>query len=187
VEAAKHKNSFLGPSIKSVKYKWCVQSLDANTCALFHQIQQNHRWYSNTFSKLAVEVHFEAAENQDLQQALNFNDDKFSNKHLSNSKRIKMSKEMTKILQHEEYSRLKIFCWSWHITKWQQQFWIKMMQIGKDDLLSIENKYFPRQLQKSFTKRKKKRPSTPTLKNALSIYCWASIFCSKNFDYRCGS
>jgi hypothetical protein len=30
-----------------------------------------------------------------------------------------------------------------------------MMQIGKDDLLSIVNKYFPRQLQKSFTKRKK--------------------------------
>jgi predicted DNA binding CopG/RHH family protein len=50
--------------------------------------------------KLAVEADFEAAENQDLQQALNSHDDKFSNKHLSNSKRIKLSKAMRKILQH---------------------------------------------------------------------------------------
>jgi len=82
VEATKHKNYFLGPSTKSVKYEWCVQSLDANTCALFHQLQQNHKWYSNTFSKLAVEADFEAAENQNLQQTLNSHDDKFSNKHL---------------------------------------------------------------------------------------------------------
>jgi uncharacterized protein (DUF849 family) len=101
VEATKHKNSFLGPSTKSVKYEWCVQSLDENNCALFRQLQKTHRWYSNTFSKLEVETDFEAAENQDLQQALNSRDDKFSNKHLSDSKRIEMSKAMTKILQHE--------------------------------------------------------------------------------------
>jgi uncharacterized protein (DUF849 family) len=112
VEETKYKNSFLGPSTKSVKYEWCVQSLDENICALFRQLQNTHRWYSNTFSKLAVEADFEAAENQDLQQALNSHDDKFSNKRLLDSKRIKMSNAMTKILQHEEYSILKIFCWS---------------------------------------------------------------------------
>jgi len=78
----------------------------------FASFKKTHRWYSNTFSKLAVEADFEAAENQDLQQALNSHDDKFSNKNLSDSKRIKKSKAMTKILQHEEYSILKIFCWS---------------------------------------------------------------------------
>jgi predicted DNA binding CopG/RHH family protein len=112
VEATKHKNLFLGPSTKSVKYELCVQSLDANICTLFHQLKKNHRWYSKTFSKLAVEADFEAAEKQNLQQALNSHDAKFSNKHLSNSKRINMSKAMKKILQHEEYSILKIFCWS---------------------------------------------------------------------------
>lgn len=61
---------------------------------------------------MAVAADFEAAENQDLQQALNSQDDKFSNKHISDSRRIKMSKAMTKIPQHEEYSTLKIFCWS---------------------------------------------------------------------------
>jgi hypothetical protein len=73
---------------------------------------KKHRWYSNTFSKLAGEADFEAAEKKDLQQALNSHDDKFSNKRLSFSKRIKMSKAAMKILQHEEYSILKIFCWS---------------------------------------------------------------------------
>jgi hypothetical protein len=43
-----------------------VQSLDSNTCALFHQLPQNNTWYSNTFKKLAVEADFEAVENQKL-------------------------------------------------------------------------------------------------------------------------
>jgi adenylyl- and sulfurtransferase ThiI len=76
VEATKHKNSFPGLSTKSVKREWSVQSLHANIRALFNQIQQNHRWCSNTFLKLAVEADFQAAENKDLQQALNSHDDK---------------------------------------------------------------------------------------------------------------
>lgn len=95
METTKHKNSFLGLSTKSVKYEWSVQSIDANTCALFNQLQQNHTWYSNTFLKLAVEADFEAAESKDLQQALNSHYVGMINSRI-NSKRIKMSKAMTK-------------------------------------------------------------------------------------------
>jgi hypothetical protein len=44
------------------------------------------------------------------------------------------------------------------------------MQTGKDDLFSIVNKYFPHQLKKSFTKRKKKKAAKYTHAEKWFVY-----------------